>query len=223
MAAQSAPSSAASTLSFIKNHPVSVQKNVAGKPGDRLVGQLFGGIEGGRLILGNFKGGEMAAGDEIVVRMAVESEVVGFKTRVAEVIQGSITLYLVMFPEQVETINLRKSERLSLFIPANVNLRYGGQKSEDFHMLQGVVVNLSRGGCCVTTKRPIDMNMEVRLHFTLPGEKHLFKVDGRVLRSGQKEQVFTQGIQFQRETENLPALAEVNQWINLNLSFSVPA
>ncbi|HEX7927799.1 MAG TPA: PilZ domain-containing protein, partial [bacterium] len=210
-------------LSFIKNHAVSVQKVAGGAAGDRMVGQLFGGIEAGRLILGNFKGGQLASGDEIVVRMAVESEVLGFKTRVAEVLQGSITMYLVMFPDHVETINLRKSERLSLFIPVNVNLRYGGQKSEDFHMLQGVVVNLSRGGCCVTTKRPIDMNMEVRLHFTLPGEKHLFKVDGRVLRAGQKDSVFTQGVQFQRETENLPALAEVSQWITQNLSFSLPA
>jgi hypothetical protein len=223
MAAPPARPCGTSSLSFIKNHQVSVQRAEGGATGERMVGQLFGGIEGGHLILGNFKAGQLAKGDEVIVRMAVESEVLGFKTKVTEVLQGSIPMYLVRYPEAVETINLRKSERLNLFIPVNVNLRYGGQKSEDFHMLQGVVVNISRGGCCITTKRPIDLNMEVRLHFTLPGEKHLFKVDGRVLRAGQRDQVYTQGIQFQRETENLPALAEVSQWINQNLSFSLPA
>jgi hypothetical protein len=72
----------------------------------------------------------------------------------------------------------------------------------------------------VTTKNPLELNMEVSLHFTLPGARQVFKVDGRVVRLRQKDQIFAQGVQFQRETENLAGLMEVSQWITQNLAYS---
>jgi len=207
-------------LSFIKNFAVAVQRVADGPEGSRLVGQIFGGISGGPIMVGNFKSGRLEVGQEIIARMANENEVVGFRTRVTEVLEGSIRLYLLAPPSRVEVINLRKSDRLPMFVPVDIHLRFGGQKSEDFRMVQGVVTNLSRGGCSVTTKNPLDLNMEVSLHFSLPGAKQLFKIEGRVVRLRQKEDIFSQGVQFQRETENLPGLMEVSQWITQNLAYS---
>jgi hypothetical protein len=209
-----------SQLSFIKNYAVSVQRVADGPDGARLVGQVFGGISGGQIILGNFKSGRLEVGQEIIARMAIEYEVVGFRTVVTEVLDGTIRLYLLAPPSRVEVINLRKSDRLPLFVPVDIHLRFGGQKAEDFRMVQGVVINLSRGGCSVTTKNPLELNMEVSLHFTLPGARQVFKVDGRVVRLRQKDQIFAQGVQFQRETENLAGLMEVSQWITQNLAYS---
>src|SRR5574341_736936 len=175
----------ATLLSFIKNDAVPGQRVEDGPEGGRMIVQVFGGISGGPIMLGNFKSGRVEVGQEIIARMAVENEVVGFRTRVTEVLEGSVRLYLVAPPSRVEVINLRKSDRLAMFVPADVHLRFGGQKSEDYRMVQGVIINLSRGGCSVTTKNPLELNMEVSLHFTLPGARQMFKVDGRIVRMRQ--------------------------------------
>jgi len=209
--------------SLFKNLPVSVQKvGESGKAeGDRMAAQLLGGIEKTHLILGNFRGGTVDKGDELIVRLATGMIVVGFRTRVLDVVEGPIRLFFTAIPGHMEALSLRKSDRLAAFIPADLHLRYGAQKNENFHLLQGMIVDLSRGGCQVSTKNPIDLNTEVRMSFSLPGDKNLFRVDGRVVRTRQKDGVYALGVQFQRETENLPALVELSQWLTQHLVYSV--
>jgi len=204
---------------FIKNHAVSVQRKDDTQENERMLGQVFGGIPGGTLILGNFKNGSLKAGEAIIARMAIENEVLGFQTRIREVLEGSTKLYILEPPTQVEVINLRKSDRLQVFVPVNVHIR-GIEKNENFRLIQGVIINLSRGGCSLTAKNSIDLNSDVNLHFSLPGVRQAYRIYGRVVRRKIKEQAYIHGVQFQRDTDNLSGLVDISHWINQNLAFT---
>jgi PilZ domain len=211
---------------FLRNFPVSVQR-ASGPEQDRLLGQVVGTVNAERVIVCGLDAGALTAGDEVVVRMAVGSEVLGFRTRVLEASAAGTALFMLAIPEKVEALSLRKSERLSLFVPAEVQFSHGKSGSPDvadLALLQGMMVNLSRGGCCLSTKRPLSVEQPIRLAFTLPGGRHTYRLGARVLRhlENPRPGVFVQGVQFEKQTEQLPALADLNQWITQSLPFALP-
>ena len=210
---------------FLKSYPLSLQRG-SDPDSPRLTGQVVGTIDSERIIVGGIGIGQLAGGDEVVARMVVGSEALGFRTQVMEVCAGgpSVLLLLAM-PEQVETINLRKGERLNVFVPADVHYSRSGNDAEsagDVALLQGRMLNLSREGCCLSTKRPLSVNHPIRLAFALPGARHTYRLPAQVLRhmGTPREGVFVQGVQFEKQTEHLPVLADLQQWITQNLSYA---
>jgi len=212
---------------FLRNFPASLQRAHDQDP-IRVLGQVVGTVNADRFIVCGVEAGAFDPGDILIVRMAVGNEVLGFLTHVLEVISAGTPMYLLATPDKVESLNLRKAERLSLFIPAEVqfsNREPDTKAMTALALLQGMMVNLSKDGCCLSTKRPLSLEQTVRLAFTLPGGRHVFRLGGKVRRhlDNPRPGVFVQGVQFDRQTEQLPALADLNQWITQNLPFALPS
>jgi hypothetical protein len=208
---------------FLRNYPVSLQR---AEGTERLVGQVVGTVNSERVIVCGLEADALTPGDEVIVQMAVGAEVLGFRTNVLEASGVGMTLYMLAVPERVEAINLRKGDRMSLFIPAEVQFSYATVESSaaaDLALLQGMMVNLSKGGCCLSTKRPLSMNQPIRLSFSLPGGRHNYRLGGKVLRhlNTPRPGVFAQAVAFDKQTEHLPALADLNQWMTQNLPFAL--
>jgi hypothetical protein len=211
---------------FLRNYPVSVQRTSAPEAGE-LAGQVVGTVNRERAIVCGLDAGVLTPGEEVVVRMAVGSEVVEFRTKVLETSSTGTALFMLAVPEQVQPIDLRKAERLNVFVPAEV--QYSREDADPtagayVALLQGTMVNLSRGGCCLSTKRPISVEQPIRLAFALPGGRHSYRIGGKVLRHLDHVHpgVFVQGVKFGDQTEHLPVLADLQQWIGQNLPFALP-
>lgn len=210
---------------FLKNFPVSVQRGGA-DAAERLVGQVIGAINGKRVILAGIPAGRLQPGEEVVVRLAAGSTVVGFQTRVQETYGTEDPLYLLAFPDNIESLNLRRGERMNLFVPAEVqyaSAKADGPHAADLALLQGRMLNLSREGCCLSTKRPLTVNQPIRLAFALPGARNSYRVEAKVLRhlGPPRDGVFVQGVQFEKQTQHLAVLADLQQWIAQNLPFAL--
>jgi hypothetical protein len=210
---------------FLKSYPVNLQRANA-EPHERLTGHVIGAVTGQRIVLCGVAASALMPGDDVVVRMAVGSSVLGFRTRVEEAYGTQVTLHLLAMPEKVESLNLRKGQSMNLFVPADVQYSRGqpsGSGAQDLALLQGRMLNLSREGCCLSTKRPIAANQPIRLAFALPGARNTYRLDAKVLRhlGAPREGVFMQGVQFDKQTHHLPVLADLQQWISQNLPYAM--
>ena len=77
--------------------------------------------------------------NHVIVRYLYEGMVYGFKCTLLGIIDEPFRLMLLSYPEHIETVNLRKQERVSCFLPAkliNNNIDYAG-----------VILDISAGGC----------------------------------------------------------------------------
>jgi hypothetical protein len=85
------------------------------------------------------------------------------------------------------------------------------------------MLNLSREGCCLSTKRPLSVNQAIRLAFSLPGGRNTYRIPATVLHNlgTPRPGVFVQGVKFEKQTELLPVLADLQQWISQNLPFAL--
>jgi len=77
--------------------------------------------------------------NHVIVRYLYEGMVYGFKCTLLGVIDEPFRLMLLSYPEHIETVNLRKQERVSCFLPAKL--------IKDSLDCAGVILDISAGGC----------------------------------------------------------------------------
>ena len=182
-------------------------------------GFLVGNIHKELLVLGGIQDAEFSIGDNLIIRLLLENEAVGFVTTVKEIAKAPLKLYFVSFPEKVESVNLRKAQRLSVFLPAEVQARKTPEQGSDIHLLQAMVLNISGGGCFFTTKSAAGPFPEVNISFSLPGEKHVHSVRAKVLDSTAQKAITGQRVKFTDTVKNVAPLADISRWIEQHASF----
>lgn len=191
-------------------------------PGDNEVrhsGVLYGSIGGECLIVGGFADFTPTTGEELIVRAAIGGHIIGFWAQVIDKIERAGTFYLLTYPEQVEKLDLRKAERMDLFVPTRIELRRENGQGERVDSFDGALVNLSRDGCCISAGAALDENLWCTLSFTLPGSQEVFQVQGRVVRkkpgAGEKERV---GVEFAKSGPSAPAVGEIRDWLSSSIA-----
>ncbi|MFH1134740.1 MAG: PilZ domain-containing protein [Pseudomonadota bacterium] len=106
---------------------------------------LFVGVEpGGYMILRYPPGApvndHLYEGNHLVIKFVHAGKVYGFQSRVkGYIFKPGLILGVISYPDAVETIELRKEQRVDFFVPAE--LEAGAEK------LKGFVVDISPGGC----------------------------------------------------------------------------
>jgi hypothetical protein len=205
-------------LAISTSLPISIQR--ASGDSNRHAGTLVGNIEQDYLIIGGLKDVQLEIGEPIIVRMVHESSVKGYQSSVQGVIDAPVRLYVISYPERVESVNLRKAERLSVFFPADVRAEVQ-PGAKDIVMLQGMFLNISAGGCCVSTKRQIPSSARVAVAFSLPGESHVHHARGVVLTTLAGDSVYAQRVRWIKESSDQPVMGAIGKWIEQNLSFAL--
>ena len=196
--------------------PVAIQRS--GEE-DRHLGQFVGMIQGECVIVAGFKEAELSTGEELVVRMISGPEALGFRTKVLGVV-AKPRLYLLEFPAKVQTQNLRKNERIPVFLPGEVQMQTDQHGEPQLELLNAMLVDLSAGGCSFTTKRPIYGGSTVKVSFTLPGERLLRTLTGKVIDTEVQDAVFTQRMRFAAANQNIAEIGEISRWVQLNAGFA---
>lgn len=199
-------------MKFTPSYQLTVER--PGPEEGRHNGVLYGSISGQCLIAGGFGSLQLTPGEELIVRAAIGGHIIGFWAKVTERIDRAGTFYLLSYPEQVETLDLRKAERMDLFVPARIELRRENGQGDQVDSFEGALVNLSGDGCCLSAGTALGENLWCTLSFTLPGSGEVFQVEGRVVRKNPSAgELGRVGVEFAKGGENAPAVGEIRDWL----------
>lgn len=203
---------------IVQPFPVSLQRE--DELGERHRALLHGLVMKGRLLLGGVTSTKFSPEERLIVRTVQGGRAWGFHTTVREVIVHPTTLYFVDTPPQVETMSLRRSERLQVFMPADIRTTAGPEDNSTTLLLKAIILDLSSGGARVFTRRAIPARTSLHLSFSLPGETHVRGLDATVLDSYAQESVFGQRIRFLTSERDLPDLQQISRWVQQNAVYA---
>lgn len=135
----------------------------------------------------------------IVARYVYAGNVYGFSSTMLTCIHRPALLVFLAYPATVETINLRKNERIECRFPVMLKTDPGGYKA--------VIVDISLGGCriCIdneaTEPSSFDVDQMIGLSFHLAGIAEEQTINGRVKNIRKDGQLSELGIQFDKENK----------------------
>lgn len=208
-------------MKFTENIPLTIQRPPQSGGGSH-TGILYGSVQEKYLIAGGFEGTELEVGEEMMVRLSSGGHMLGFWARVIDRvegvgrIEGAEVLYFLSFPEHVETLNMRKAERMNLFVPVQVRLTESAGGGEQ--IFEGALINLSSNGCCLNALTVLKDNPWCELRFHLPGVDQEFLVEGRVVRSGEeRSKVSEMGVEFAGASGPVATAGKIRNWLESNL------
>lgn len=139
--------------------------------------------------------GEVTRGTPLSVRYLSLGNEYGFTATILEQITSPDRLLFVSYPDTVENIDIRKSSRVSCFIPATALLE--GRK------LKGTITDISRGGCRFIIRLPATLQPrqirlidELTLKFPLMGIEGTQLVTCRVRNTSIDRERIAMGMEF---------------------------
>lgn len=154
-------------------------------------------------------------GNTIVVRYIYAGNVYGFASKVQSYIQKPALIVFLTYPAAVESMNLRKTQRIECRFPATVKTDHGEYKA--------VIIDISLGGCRVcfevvageSSSMDTDQTVTVSFYLAAIAEKQVIR--GRVQNLKKDGQLFEMGIRF--DQKNDAVLNNVKHYIDSFAAF----
>ena len=109
-------------------------------------------------------------GTNFIVRYLYLGDVYGFRTKSLGSVSKPYKITFLSYPEKVESLNIRKAQRVSCLIPATLEIK----KSQ----LRGVVLEISKSGCRFKINTDIDLINEVKIDASLRISFPLLGIEG---------------------------------------------
>jgi len=149
----------------------------------------------------------LADGTPVVLRYVHWGQVYGFRSIVVRSIISPSKLTFLTYPDNIEKINLRKTPRVSCYIPASIN--YKGAKTN------GVITNISRNGIKFTTRsleeleaNQIPILEDIKISFSVLGIEGIQDFQGKVRNRNHDSKKISLGIEFLQINENIVSLID---------------
>ncbi|WP_246615123.1 PilZ domain-containing protein [Agarivorans litoreus] len=119
---------------------------------------------------------------------------VAFKTKLITINKKPQIMLFVEYPEQIEFIQLRHESRINTHLPVVIS-----EQQASSNMLEGVVLDLSEGGCRIELAAPSQrlsmVFVQIILRFPLTPEKPIV-LNGAIKSQQQTSDKLRVGIQF---------------------------
>jgi c-di-GMP-binding flagellar brake protein YcgR len=133
--------------------------------------------------------------NHVVVRYLHKGVVYGFRCSMISLIEEPIPLMLLSYPEEIETVALRKHDRITCLIPAAVQV--------DSELYKGAILDLSLGGCSfVFTVSPesesshVQRGIDAVLSVQIPGSQKERTMELGIVNVRREGHKITMGSQF---------------------------
>lgn len=139
-------------------------------------------------------------GGRLVIRYLVGGRVYGFKAHSQGHVVRPCPLIFLSYPQSVESLNLRKSERVNTFLDAKGSI--------DGVIMDGVILDLSAGGCMLLVHRTtgiawpsLDPGQIVHLEFSLGKDQEPTTILSQVISMRKDPERIRLGIKFILDAE----------------------
>jgi c-di-GMP-binding flagellar brake protein YcgR len=99
--------------------------------GARYGAHVLGMLEGASIIAHLLAPGTLTVGDKVAVRCLEGKSISGFRSTIIAICQSPYPHFHLAYPEQLERVDVRQSERVAVAIPVNVLTASGGQVSAE--------------------------------------------------------------------------------------------
>lgn len=132
----------------------------------------------------------------VTIRYIAEGVAYGFKSEILNSVSRPESVVFVAHPEKIETLQIRKSQRISCNFPAETTI---GDKNTDC-----MIVDLSSGGCRLIfheerhdlLKKNLKGDEELLVKFYALEEKNSYQISGKVTSIAANGKKFTLGLKF---------------------------
>ena len=173
----------------------------------RLVSRVIGWSKNECLMLEQpSRGGQavqLPQGVVIVGRGMHEGRVWGFKSKIMFQTLQPFRILFLAFPNEIEEISLRKSERVLSKISTVISTRkydYANIKDHP-ETPHGIIRNLSVGGCSVACPYKFELNMPLFFSFELPNGEVIENLMGFIRSDTREHKENIYGVQFDERSE----------------------
>lgn len=154
----------------------------------RIVGwhkEQFFILEGPRI---NGKDLPSKPGEAMIVRFMLDGTIYGFNATLVRKILLPIQMWLMSYPNIVETKTLRRHERLSMLIPASI---HGQEKNK------ALILDLSKGGALVEVNQKFELGSKLKISFSLPNNDKIDDMEVEVRGFSTNQNGFQIGTSFE--------------------------
>lgn len=155
----------------------------------------------------------------LIVRFLIRGKVFGFESTVINHVMRPVPLMFLSFPTTIETINLRRSERVDTFIEADGEI--GGE------VVRGVITDISTGGCCLTIDRStgtrwpnVDPGKAMLLKFTLPNQSESLIVSSEVINANKNVDSIKAGLRFVKGQNDGTTMGCIDTFVKSIMAFT---
>ncbi len=150
---------------------------------------LFVGMEFGQYLLVKLPlvadiGNKLYMKNHVIIRYVHGGNIYGFRSTLIGLIRESIRLAIFAYPEEVESMNLRKEERFACLLPGNLKIVDQGEEMTE---REGKLTDLSSGGCSFEIVLAEDgmipelkVGMMMRLQFRLPDVSQMIDMESEL-------------------------------------------
>jgi len=120
---------------------------------------------------------------KVTVRYVLHGNVYGFESEVLWTQAAPFRLLFLRYPSTIEILNLRKCQRVDCYLPVKVGV--GEQGSGQYTEFEGMMLNLSCGGCQVVVDSvdkqlpPLSVDDDAALEFHMMGATKSTRIVGR--------------------------------------------
>ena len=146
----------------------------------------------------------------VVGRGMYEGRVIGFKSTVLFQIVQPFRILFLSYPDQIEKINLRKSDRINATIDVLLSARKQSlaELKANEEAPRGTIKNISTGGCSISCPFRFEVNVPIFVSGELPNGKTIDNVMGFVknVTRDQNENIY--GVQFEERAGSMEGLKE---------------
>ncbi len=194
-------------LALGRNLPITVQR-LTQEDSNRYSAKIAGYVHMRYLVIGDLQNVNLEVGELLLIRMLSEGEAVAYQVTVKKANSNPV-LFMTTFPEKVESVNLRSSERIKAFFPAEV--RHTSETA--FKNFDSMVVDISEGGCSFSSKTAIREKNPVLIVFSLPGSQSVIRLSGTIVSVTARNSIFSHRFKFDDTGENEAGRAAIGKWV----------
>ncbi len=194
-------------LAIGQHMPITVERITRSDP-NRYESRIMGYVHMRYLVLDDIKGVLLKVGELLLIRMISEGESVAYQVTVKKTNSDPV-LYMTTFPERVESVQLRASERVRAFIPVEIKQH----ADEPRHLTDAMMVDISEGGCLISCRKALEEKSAILIEFNLPGSKAMIQLMGKILGVVTRNAIFAHRVKFDDGEPNAMSRAVVKHWI----------
>lgn len=166
-------------------------------------------------------------GKSCVIRMIVEGDAglcVAFKTKLITINKKPQIMLFVEYPEQIEFIQLRHKNRINTHLPVVITEQQAASISAEeasSNMLEGVVLDLSEGGCRIELAAPSQtlsmVFVQIVLRFPLNPEQPIV-LNGTIKSQQQTSDKLRLGVQLEANKQLKAVFSKLNMFNHPSLA-----